>query len=288
MSILNTINTPIGISAATASPGSADNIAAGYVLGQEWYNTTTGDKFYHKFDGVWVKYENSSTSALTEVTYSELVALIGSSSLVTDRTYLLTDYETVYEQPVSNDIISSGVIEPLYITATDVNKLSNECKSELYPNDIVYYEVTGDIGNGWGTEGFTKGKIYRRIDTLGNNDIGTDWRHIKYRRWAMKVENPWTVGNSYVIGDIVDNSGEIYICINDIIDSQSLGDGNWFLYPAINGEYAGMSPSGSLFNVLNNNIILAKLAPTIFLFALYELLSCGNSFVGMILSIKLN
>ena len=89
---------------------------------------------------------------------------------------------TTYEQPNTWAIKSSGIVEPLIITATDVNKLHNQCKSTLYPQDIVYYEITGDIGNGKGTEGFTKGKIYRRIDTLRNNDIGTDWRHVKYDR----------------------------------------------------------------------------------------------------------
>ena len=117
-----------------------------------------------------------------EVTYSELLNLKNTSSLVKGQNYLLTDYETTYKQPVTNVNKSSGVIEPLIITATDVNKLHNVCKSTLYPQDIVYYEITGDIGNGYGTEGFTKGKIYRRIDTQKNNDIGTDWRHVKYDR----------------------------------------------------------------------------------------------------------
>ena len=117
-----------------------------------------------------------------EVTYSELVNLKNTSSLVKGQNYLLTDYMTTYLQPTTAINKSSGVIEPLIITATDVNKLHNQCKSTLYPQDIVYYEITGDIGNNYGTEGFTKGKIYRRIDTLRNNDIGTDWRHVKYDR----------------------------------------------------------------------------------------------------------
>ena len=126
--------------------------------------------------------ELPSGSGLIEVTYDELVNLKNTSSLVKGQNYLLTDYETTYTQPVTNVNKSSGVIEPLIITATDVNKLHNVCKSTLYPQDIVYYEITGDIGNGYGTEGFTKGKIYRRIDTQKNNDIGTDWRHVKYDR----------------------------------------------------------------------------------------------------------
>ena len=117
-----------------------------------------------------------------EVTYSELLNLKNTSALVKGQNYLLTDYMTTYTQPVTGVSKTSGIIEPLIITATDVDKLHNQCKSTLYPQDIVYYEITGDIGNDYGTEGFTKGKIYRRIDTLKNNDIGTDWRHVKYNR----------------------------------------------------------------------------------------------------------
>ena len=117
-----------------------------------------------------------------EVTYDELVNLKNTSSLVKGQNYLLTDYETTYIQPVTRVNKSSGVIEPLIITATDVDKLHNQCKSTLYPQDIVYYEITGDIQDYYETEGFTKGKIYRRIDTQRNNDIGTDWRHVKYDR----------------------------------------------------------------------------------------------------------
>lgn len=35
-------------------PTSSENLAAGYALGQEWYNTTTGSKYFHKSNGVWV------------------------------------------------------------------------------------------------------------------------------------------------------------------------------------------------------------------------------------------
>ncbi len=126
--------------------------------------------------------DSLSIGGLIEVTYDELVNLKNTSTLVKGQNYLLTDYMTTYIQPVTGINKSSDVIEPLIITATDVNKLHNVCKSTLYPQDIVYYEITGDIGNGYGTEGFTKGKIYRRIDTLRNNDIGTDWRHVKYDR----------------------------------------------------------------------------------------------------------
>ena len=131
----------------------------------------------------------SGGGGIIEVTYAELTSLIASSTLVVGQVYLLTDYMTTYTQPVTNTAMSSGVVEQLFLTAVDINKLHKIAKSKLYPQDIIYYEVTGDIettiyydGNliEFDTEGFTKGKIYRRIDTLRNVDVGTDWRHIKY------------------------------------------------------------------------------------------------------------
>ena len=157
-----------------------------FIVNGSYMPNATGDSTYTKNivakpDGTF-GWEDRGGSGIIEVTYDELVNLKNNSQLKKGQNYLLTNYMTTYEQPVTNVNKSSGVIEPLIITATDVNKLHNQCKSTLYPQDIVYYEITGDIGNGYGTEGFTKGKIYRRIDTLRNNDIGTDWRHIKYDR----------------------------------------------------------------------------------------------------------
>lgn len=122
---------------------------------------------------------------IVELTYTSLLTLKANSLLEVSKVYLITDYTTTYIQPITLTPMVSGVVEPLYVLATDVNKLHNIAKSKLYPQDIVYYEITGDIGDGAGTEGFTKGKIYRRIDTLRNNDIGTDWRHVKYDRAGL-------------------------------------------------------------------------------------------------------
>jgi len=137
------------------------------------------------FDYTQKIYVDTKAIPTISVTYSELLNLKDSSLLEIGKQYLLTDYMTEYTQPVTNVFKSSGIVEQLIITATDVDKLHNECKSMLYPQDVVYYEITGDIGNGYGVEGFTKGKIYRRIDTLKNNDIGTDWRHVKYDRLGV-------------------------------------------------------------------------------------------------------
>lgn len=39
---------------STVAPTTNETVANGYALGQWWQNTTTGLKYYHKTDGVWV------------------------------------------------------------------------------------------------------------------------------------------------------------------------------------------------------------------------------------------
>ena len=182
-----------------------------------------------------------------EVTYNELVNLKNTSSLVKGQNYLLTDYETTYIQPVTNVNKSSGVIEPLIITATDVDKLHNQCKSTLYPQDIVYYEITGDIGNYYGTEGFTKGKIYRRIDTQRNNDIGTDWRHVKYDRNGVDKLLFKDYNTCY------NNVIKTYFLFNNVVDTSfsnnTIGD---YFYDNTIGTYFSNNTIGTYF--INNTI----------------------------------
>ena len=222
---------------------------------------------------------SGSINQLIEVTYDELVDLKNTSSLVKGQNYLLTDYETTYIQPVTNVNKSSGVIEPLIITATDVDKLHNICKSTLYPQDIVFYEITGDIGNYYETEGFTKGKIYRRIDTLRNNDIGTDWRHVKYDRdgidkllfeyytrvYNNKIETYYlfncVVGYNFINNTIENNF--INNTIGNYFGNNTIGDGftsntigDYFNYNTMGHGFTG-NTIGDYFNynTIGNNFL---------------------------------
>ena len=179
-----------------------------------------------------------SSSGLIEVTYDELVDLKNTSSLVKGQNYLLTDYMTTYVQPATGLMKSSGVIEPLILTAVSENQISNVCRSTLYPQDIVFYEITGDIGNGYGTEGFAKGKIYRRIDTLRNNDIGTDWRHVKYDRSGVDK----LLFENY--NDCYNNVIKTYYLFNNV-----LGDG--FNYNTVGNSFY----NNTIGNYFNNNTI---------------------------------
>jgi hypothetical protein len=150
--------------------------------GVEW---TTYSEVYSKAEIDFI-ISNISTGAggggVIEKTYAELQDLVADSLLIKGQVYLLTDYMTTYIQPITNILKSSDVIEPLYLTAVNNSEFRNICYSALYKQDIVYYTFNGLTRDNNNTEGFSKGKIYRRIDTDKNNDIGTDWRHIRYER----------------------------------------------------------------------------------------------------------
>lgn len=46
---------------SAVNPLSTNNVAGGYPLGSDWYNTVTGEKFYQKANGVWISYTSGVT-----------------------------------------------------------------------------------------------------------------------------------------------------------------------------------------------------------------------------------
>jgi hypothetical protein len=46
---------------SAVDPVSTNNVAGGFPLGSDWYNTVTGEKFYQKANGVWISYTSSVT-----------------------------------------------------------------------------------------------------------------------------------------------------------------------------------------------------------------------------------
>ena len=149
------------------------------------------------------------------VTYSQLINLIANSQLIIGQNYLLTDYVTTYTQPVSNAPMS-GDTEPLLITASSINTLNPICSSALFPQDQIYYNVVNDTSV---VPGCTKGYIYRRIDTKKKNDIGFDYRQVKFRRWKLNVTTTDATGmvGMFGVGSVVNKTGtsEIYFKINN-------------------------------------------------------------------------
>lgn len=191
----------------------------------------------------------STDTSIIDVTYLELLNLINTNSLKPLQEYKITDYKTTYVQPITLINMESSVTEPLIVEAITVNKLSLICKSTLYPQDVVYYNIDDN------TEGFTKGKIFRRYDTQYNNDIGTDWRHIKYRRWIINVTDNWVINTVYTLGSVVEYNGYIYACISTTNGWEDINN-NFINTNIINGEYISANENGVTFNYNNQTIII--------------------------------
>ena len=168
-----------------------------------------------------INLDNFTKSSIS-VIYTGLTSLINNSQLIPGQTYLLADYRTTYIQPISGikmggiGDVNENVVEPLLLAASSVNTLNPICSSALFPQDQIYYNVVNDTSV---VPGCTTGYIYRRIDTQKKNDIGFDYRNVKYRRWQIEViiNDSTGINGTYGIGSVVNKTGtaEIYLKISN-------------------------------------------------------------------------
>ena len=126
-------------------------------------------------------------SDLISVTYQELTSLMFLGALIPGKRYLLTDYKTTWRIS-DNSIRRADDVEPLILLALTTFKFSTEAYSTIYPQDKIYYLVgaldydgnaTPYIAEDWGgLNGLIPetGFIYRRIDSMLNQDINFDYR----------------------------------------------------------------------------------------------------------------
>lgn len=195
------------------------------------------------------------------LTHAELTTKISNSTLVPGQKYLISDFMTIYKQPVTNTIIygvtTAGAIgtssntnyEPLVVTALSNNKLEPIAFSPSNPYDVIYYDVTKNNTSRfeWAVSS-DKGQIYRRI-TKNNNDIPYDVRTIRFKRYQVNASaiNAWVSSTSYNKGSIVKNSNSVYVAIKpntNITPNSSYGI--WQVLCSVTGNYSylGLSTSG--------------------------------------------
>jgi hypothetical protein len=129
-----------------------------------------------------------STSIYSEGTYDEIYSLYTGSTLVPGTFYLMTDYQTCYDQPNYNNVKSpiytgnymTGNTEPILLLATSTTGFSPTVHSTLYPKDKITYDIT------WNTTEVTnspaKGRITERIDEF-NNRTDYDHKSILFKRY---------------------------------------------------------------------------------------------------------
>lgn len=155
-----------------------------------------------------------SANLYTEVTYAEITTLINTNSLVPGSFYLITDFQTIYDQPdftrFFNDLLDgyiylpkpsnqiqakTGTITPIFVTATSVNTLAPDAYQPAYPNDKLKYDVSWNQTEVTNTP--AKGRITERIDEL-NNRTDYDHREVLFKRYNDGFGNYtafWDTGN---------------------------------------------------------------------------------------------
>lgn len=182
-----------------------------------------------------------------EVTYSELSTLINTNGLTKGSFYLITDFQTCYDQPDfdfnGNEITvgnyRQGPIEPLMVFAISESEISLNAFSPQYPNDSIKYDWT--FNQTEVTSGTSYGRIIERIDDNGNR-TDYDHRNILFKRYnsysldnqiqgiITQVNGPNVIGyetnflGDLTIGDVVfipspGNIAEGFYTVTNIVDN---------------------------------------------------------------------
>ena len=123
-------------------------------------------------------------------TYGELVSDILDSNLLAGAFYLISDYQTCYDQPdfdyngnpITVGIYKQGPIEPLVVLATSMNTVSTQAYQPLYPNDKITYDWSFSATEVTNSVSF--GRITERVDEF-NNRTDYDHRNILFKRYKL-------------------------------------------------------------------------------------------------------
>jgi hypothetical protein len=149
----------------------------------------------------------SGITTYTEITYSELYSLFTGETLTPGQFYLMTDFQTCYDQPDFNqsgtaiigDNYKTGSTEPIVVLATSINSLSPKAYSLEYPFDDISYDIT--FTQTEMTSNPAKGRITERIDDF-NNRTDYDHRNILFKRY-----NGYSYNESQPLSGLVGISG---------------------------------------------------------------------------------
>ena len=148
-----------------------------------------------------------SSITYNEGTYSQFVTEADNGILIPGRWYLMTDYQTCYDQPNYNNFknpiysgnYKTGNTEPILLLAMSTTGFSPTVYSTLYPQDKITYDITWNTTESTG--GPAKGRITERIDNF-NNRTDYDNRNILFKRY-----NGYSYYENQPLGGFVGISG---------------------------------------------------------------------------------
>jgi len=160
----------------------------------------------------------------TQETYSGLTIGASTSNLVVGQYYLMTDFQTCYDQPnytnqgvaITTGNYKTGTTEPILLLAISANEFSPTVYSTLYPKDKISYDFT------WSTTEVTgspaKGRITERIDQY-NNRADYDFRAVQFIRYQAFLSEDYYTGTVSI-----DGSGNVVGVGTDFDNTFSVGN----------------------------------------------------------------
>jgi hypothetical protein len=226
----------------------------GSVLGKNVYTNTGGEG---KFSVQSIADEVNILDTIS-ATYAEFYTLITGGNLQVGRTYILVDFQTVYDQMDFDAggslkptlVTKTGATEQIWVLALAPNQIASQAYSATYPNDQIQYDWTYNTTFVNGAP--AKGRISERIDE-NNNRTDYDHREIKFIRY----DNGSGVFN--VINDNGNASGEFLTFVRNftggIVKDNWLGD--FYSMGALLGQEYGN-------NVFSGNLVISNTSSSLF------------------------
>jgi len=158
----------------------------------------------------------SGITTYTEITYNELYSLYTGGTLTPGQFYLMTDFQTCYDQPnydnlrspIFSDNYMTGDTEPILLLATSITGFSPTVHSTLHPKDKITYDISWNITEISNSP--AKGRITERIDNFSNR-TDYDHRNILFKRYiGYSYYESEPLSGLVGISGITGNTGVLY------------------------------------------------------------------------------
>jgi len=192
------------------------------------------------------------------ITYADFYTAITGGNLVVGKTYIIMDFQTIYDQMDFDAggslkptlVTKTGATEQIWVLALAPNQIASKAYSATYPNDQIQYDWTYNATFVNGSP--AKGRISERIDE-NNNRTDYDHREIKFIRY----DNGSGVFN--VINDNGNASGEFLTFVRNFtggtVKDNYLGD--FYSIGAFFGQEYGN-------NVFSGNVVFSNNSSAVF------------------------
>ena len=169
---------------------------------------------------------SGSSVTVVSLTYSELYDKVTGGTLTTGSYYLITDFQTCYDQPDYNFAGSAIIVgnyktadvDPIIVFATSNSTLSQNAYQPSYPKDSIKYDIT--FNQTEVTSGVAYGRITERIDEF-NNRTDYDHRTILFKRYDNYYYAEKDIAEGTI--EVIENTGEV-IGTETVFSNYNTGD----------------------------------------------------------------